>query len=64
VQKEGVLLDVEREKRQIKQKRNPVAVDKEEEGQEAMDRGFWNDVCIEAIAEVNGIDIVAVITSY
>jgi len=55
------LLDVEREEWQIEQERNPVAVDKEKEGQETMDRGFWDNVCIETVAEVDRVNIVTVI---
>jgi len=61
VQEMGVIhnfLDVECNEWQIEYKRNPVPVDKEEDGQEAMDGSFWYDVCVEAIAEIDGINVV------
>lgn len=51
-------LNVESQKRQVEQKRNPIPIDKEEEGQEAMDGSFGNNVCVEAVAEVDGVDVV------
>ena len=56
-----VLLNVESQKRQVEQKRNPIPIDKEEEGQEAMDGSFGNNVCVEAVAEVDGVDVVTVL---
>ncbi len=38
----------------------PVSVDEEEEGQESMNGGFGNDVCIQAVAKINRINIVTV----
>ena len=58
--RENVLLDVECEEWQIEQKRNPVPVDKEQEGQETMDGGFRNDVCVEPVAEIDRINVVTV----
>jgi hypothetical protein len=58
--REDVLLDVECEEWQIEQKRNPVPVDKEQEGQEAMDCSFRNDVCVETVAEIDRINVVTV----
>ena len=57
-----ILFGIECKKREVEHKRNPIAVDKEEEGQEAVDRSFRDDVCVETIAEVDGVNVVAVIT--
>ena len=49
VQEVGVvddLVDVVGNEGQVEDERNPVAVDKEEESQEAVDCGLWNDVCV------------------
>jgi hypothetical protein len=40
------LLRVETKERQVENKRDPVAVDEEEECQEAVHRGFWDDVSV------------------
>jgi hypothetical protein len=56
----NVLLDVEYEQGQIEHERNPVPVDKEEEGQEAVDGSFRYNVCIEAVAEIDRINVVTV----
>jgi len=51
-------LDVEGEERCVEEQRDPVAIDKEEEGQEAMDGSFRYNVCVETVAEINRINIV------
>ena len=53
-----VLLNIESQKRQVEQKRNPIPIDKEEESQETMDGSFRDDVCVETVAEVDGVDVV------
>jgi hypothetical protein len=53
------LLNVVSEERQVEDKGNPVSVDQEQKGQEAMDGGFGQDVGVEAVAEVDGVDVVA-----
>ena len=55
-----LLLDVPREERQVEYQRDPVAVDKEEEGQEAVDGSFGDDVRVEPVAEIDGVDVVTV----
>ena len=57
---EHVLLDVKSEERKIEQERNPVPIDKEEEGQEAMDGSFGYNVCVETVAEIDRVDVVTV----
>lgn len=54
------LLDVVSEERKIENERNPVAVDEEQKGQEAMDGRFGDDVGVEAVAEIDGVDVVAI----
>jgi hypothetical protein len=54
-----VLLAVPSEKRDVEQDGNPVPVDKEQECQKGVDGGFGNDVSVEAVAEVNWVDVVA-----
>lgn len=56
----GVLLDVPAKERQVEDQRHPVSVDKEQEGQESVDGNFGDDVGVEAVAEVDGVDVVAV----
>lgn len=56
----NVLLDVPSQQRQVQDQRQPVSVDKEQEGQESMYGSLGNDVCVEAVAEVYRVDVVAV----
>lgn len=60
VQEGNVLLDVVGYERQVQDQRYPVSVDQEHKGQESMDGSFGDDVGVETVAEVNGVDIVAV----
>lgn len=55
-----VLLRIEGEERQVQDDRKPVAVDHKQEGQESVDSGFGDDVGVEAVAEVDGVDVVTV----
>lgn len=55
----NVLLRVERHEGQVQHDGEPVPVDNEEEGQESVDSGFGNDIGIKAVAEVDGVDVVA-----
>jgi len=56
---EHQLLDVPGQERQVQDQRHPVSVDKEKEGQETMDGDFRDDVGVEAVAEVNRVDVIA-----
>lgn len=56
-----LLLDVPAQERQVENKRHPVSVDKEEEGQETMHSSLGDDVGVESVAEVNGVNVVTVI---
>jgi hypothetical protein len=52
-------LSVPSQQRQIQDKCHPVPVDKEQEGQESVDGGFGDNVCVKAVAEIDGVDVVA-----
>ena len=55
------LLSIPGQERNVEQKRSPVSIDEEESCQKCVDGGFWNDVGVEAVAEVNRVDIIAMI---
>ena len=57
------LLDIPSQQRQVEDQGDPVAVDKEQEGYEPVDGDFGDDVRVEAVAEVDGVDVVAVDTA-
>jgi hypothetical protein len=54
-----VLLCVPGQERQVEDKRHPVAVDQEQDSQESVDTGLGDDVHVEAVAQVDGVDVVA-----
>lgn len=56
---DSLLLGVPGEQRQVENKRQPVAVDEEQEGEEAVDGSFGDNVGVETVAQVNGVDVVA-----
>jgi len=43
---------------EVQQKRNPVSVDEEKESEAGVDGGFGDDIVVESVAEVDGVDIV------
>ena len=53
------LLRIPSQQRQIEQQRNPISVDEEEERQECVDGGFRDDVRVQAVAEIDRVDVVA-----
>ncbi len=55
-----ILLDVPREERGVEEQGHPVSIDEEQESQEAVDRGLGDNVRVEPVAEVDGVDVVAV----
>lgn len=55
----NVLLCIPGYQGQVQDQRQPVAIDQEQYGQESVDAGFGNDVHVEAVAEVDGVDVVA-----
>lgn len=54
-----VLLSVPCQEGQVEDKRDPVPIDEEQEGQESVDGGLGDDVGVEAVAEVDGVNVVA-----
>jgi hypothetical protein len=54
------LLGIEDGKRQVEHEGQPVAVDEEEQREEAVYGGLGDYVRIESVAEVNGVDVVTV----
>lgn len=54
------LLRVERQKGQVQYDCEPVSVNNKQESQECVNGGFGNDVGVEAVAQVNWVDIIAI----
>jgi len=52
------LLAVEYQERQVEDQCQPIAVDKEEERQESLDGGFGYNVGVEAVAEIDRVNVV------
>lgn len=55
-----VLLSVPEEERQVEGQRQPVAVDEEKARQQRVDGGFGDEVRVQAVAEVDRVDVVTV----
>lgn len=55
----NILLDIECNQRQVEKQRDPVSVDQEKRGKGGVDSGFRDDVGVETIAEVDGVDVIA-----
>ena len=53
-----ILLSVPGQQRQVQDQGDPVSIDEKQEGEESVDGGFGNDVCVQAVAEVDGVDVV------
>lgn len=54
-----ILLHVPGHERQVEDKRHPVAVDQEQDGQERVDTSLGDNVHVQAVAEVDRVDVVA-----
>jgi hypothetical protein len=54
-----ILLPVPNHQRQIQQERQPISIYQEQRREESVDAGFRNNVHVEAVAEVDGVDVVA-----
>lgn len=52
------LLRIVTQEWQVDNQRDPVSVDQEQEGQESVDSDFGDDVRVEAVAEIDRVDIV------
>lgn len=55
----NVLLRIPGQQRQVQNERHPVAVDQEQDGQESVDAGLGDDVHVQAVAEIDRVDVVA-----
>lgn len=53
------LLRIERQERKVQHDRDPIAIDDKEEGQERVDGSFGDNVGIQAVAQVDRVDVVA-----
>jgi hypothetical protein len=63
IQQVGVLedlLDVPGEQRKVQDQSQPISVNEEEEGQETVYRSLGDDVGVQAVAEVDWVDVVAI----
>ena len=54
-----ILLPVPGQQRKVENQSDPISIDEEEEGQESVNGGLWNDVGVEAVAEIDRIDVIA-----
>lgn len=54
-----LLLRIPGQERQVQHQRQPVSVQQEEHGEESVDAGFWDNVHVEAVAEIDRVDVVA-----
>lgn len=57
-ERKNALLRIESQHRQVQNDSSPVTIDNEQERQETVDSSFGDDVGIETVAEVNGVDVV------
>lgn len=58
-QERSILLSVKDDQWQVQNQRHPVSINKEQRSQESVHSGFGDDVGIEAVAEIDGVDVVA-----
>jgi hypothetical protein len=54
------LLSVEGKERQVQNDSQPIPVNHEEESQESVNSGFRDDVGIQAVTEINRVDVITV----
>lgn len=55
----SILLNVKRDQWQVQNQRHPVSINKEQCSQDSVHSSFGDDVGIETVAEIDGVDIVA-----
>jgi hypothetical protein len=55
-----ILFDVPAKERQVENERHPVTVDEEEEGQETVHSSLGDDIGVESVAEVNGVNVITI----
>lgn len=53
------LFDVEDQERQVEHKGQPVAINQEQGSEKTVDSSFGNNVGVEAVAEIDGINVIA-----
>jgi hypothetical protein len=56
-----ILLSIPQQEWKIQENREPVTVDEKQDGKEGVDSGFRDDIGVEAVAEVDGVDIITVL---
>ena len=61
--KESILLDIPAQQRSVEDYGNPISVNQEEEGKEAVYGSLGYDVRVQPVTELNRIDIIAGKTS-
>jgi len=44
--------------RQVEDQCDPVSVHEEQDSQNRLDGSFGNDVCVEAVAKIDGVDVI------
>ena len=54
----SILLDIVCDERDVKNKSEPVAVNEEQEGQETVDGCFGDDVGVQTVAEIDGVNVI------
>lgn len=55
-----VLLSVPSQQRQVQDQGHPVTINQEQEGQKGVNGGFWDNVRVEAVAEIDRVNIITV----
>lgn len=63
MQSPNLLLGVPGDEGEVDGNRQPVAIDEEEESQEPVDSGFRDDVRVQAVAEIDRVDVVAAVAN-
>lgn len=56
-----ILLSIPQQEWEIQKNGKPVTVDEEQNGKESVDGGFRYDVGVEAVAEIDGVDVVTIL---
>jgi hypothetical protein len=55
----NILLRIPGHQRQVQQQRQPISIDKEQNREESVEAGFRDDVHVEAVAQIDRVDVVA-----
>jgi hypothetical protein len=59
----NVLLHIECQKRQVEHERQPVPINQKQDSQESVNSRLRNNVCVKAVAQIDGIDVITAISS-